>query len=118
MFGEFWWIYFCVVFPAFGATCSIIAYNKCRSSVGWFFLGYLFGVIAIIIVACLSNKTDVYYDRLSEAYPVPHKKQELDLLEEIGRYKKLYEDGIISEDKYNSERCRIQSEINNFNNQS
>lgn len=42
-----------------GAFCGIIAAaiasSKGRSTVGWFFGGFFFGLIGIIIVACLSN---------------------------------------------------------------
>ncbi|MCG8586687.1 MAG: DUF4339 domain-containing protein [Pirellulales bacterium] len=38
-----------------GGVCAAIANSKGRSGVGWFFVGFFFGLIAIIIVACLSN---------------------------------------------------------------
>lgn len=51
-----------------GIICAIVASNKGRSGIGWFFLGLLLGIIALIIIACLSNKktwitsnTNVYY---------------------------------------------------------
>lgn len=37
-------------------VCPIIAHNKGRSAVGWFFGGLFLSGIGIIIVACLSNK--------------------------------------------------------------
>lgn len=36
--------------------CPIIAHNKGRSAVGWFFGGLLLGGIGLIIVSCLSSK--------------------------------------------------------------
>ena len=38
-----------------GVICSVVASNKGRSPVGWFFLGFLFGWIPLIIVCCVSN---------------------------------------------------------------
>ncbi len=38
--------------------CPIIAHNKGRSAVGWFFGGFLLGGIGLIIVSCLSNKNE------------------------------------------------------------
>ena len=36
--------------------CPIIAHNKGRSALGWFFGGFFLGGIGIIIVSCLSSK--------------------------------------------------------------
>ena len=36
--------------------CPIIAHNKERSALGWFFGGFFLGGIGIIIVSCLSSK--------------------------------------------------------------
>lgn len=38
-----------------GIICASIASSKGRNAVGWFFIGFLFGIIPVIIVACLSN---------------------------------------------------------------
>ena len=40
----------------FGTLCAIVAKSKRRSAVGWFVLGALFGLIPLIIVACLPSK--------------------------------------------------------------
>lgn len=37
-------------------ACPIIAHNKGRSAVGWFFGGLFLGGIGLIIVCCLSDK--------------------------------------------------------------
>lgn len=36
-------------------VCAVIASNKGRSGFGWLVLGALFGVFALIVVACLSS---------------------------------------------------------------
>jgi hypothetical protein len=46
-----------------GIVSAVIANAKGRSVVGWFFLGLIFGVLAVIIIACLrsnqASMTDV-----------------------------------------------------------
>ncbi len=39
----------------FGGIVAAIASSKGRNAVGWFFLGFFFGCIALIIILCLSN---------------------------------------------------------------
>ena len=36
--------------------CPIIAHQKKRSTIGWFFLGFLLGGIGIVIISCLPSK--------------------------------------------------------------
>jgi hypothetical protein len=52
MEGTIVWLFIlCTV----GGICSAIANSKGRSAVGWFFIGFFFGLIGIIVIACLSN---------------------------------------------------------------
>ena len=44
-----------VVDIACGVACAVIASNKNRSAFGWFILGLLFPLIALIVIACLSR---------------------------------------------------------------
>ena len=39
-----------------GTLCAVVAKHKGRSAVGWFVLGAFFGLIPLIIVACLPSK--------------------------------------------------------------
>ena len=39
-------------------ACPIIAHKKGRSAFGWFFGGLFLGGIGLIIVCCLSDKSD------------------------------------------------------------
>lgn len=41
-----------------GGLCAAIASSKGRSAVGWFFIGFFFGLVALIIVLVLSNLKD------------------------------------------------------------
>ncbi|TBG27782.1 hypothetical protein ELG79_22100 [Rhizobium leguminosarum] len=38
----------------FGGACAIVASNKHRDVLGWFVLGFVFNLIALIVVAALS----------------------------------------------------------------
>jgi hypothetical protein len=44
-----------LVSGVFGAITAAIAASKGRNAVGWFFLGFFFACIALIIILCLSN---------------------------------------------------------------
>ena len=44
-----------IISISFAGICSGIAQSKGRSSVGWGFLGFFFGLLAIIIIALASN---------------------------------------------------------------
>ena len=46
---------FWVIALIMGTVCAIVANSKGRSAVGWFFIGFLFGLIALIIVAVMPN---------------------------------------------------------------
>lgn len=45
----------CLIWLVFGVISALIAANKGRSAVGWFCLGLLIPLPAIIIISCLSN---------------------------------------------------------------
>lgn len=45
----------CVLWLIFGVVSALIAASKGRSAVGWFFLGLLIPLPAIVIICCLSN---------------------------------------------------------------
>lgn len=38
----------------FGGACAIVASNKSRDVLGWFVLGFIFNLIALIVVAALT----------------------------------------------------------------
>ena len=42
----------------FAIACCSIANEKGRSSIIWLILGFLFGIIALFIIACLPNKKE------------------------------------------------------------
>jgi len=46
-------------------VCAVVAGTKDRSVVGWFFLGLFFGLLAVIIIFCLSSKRSSMADVLA-----------------------------------------------------
>jgi hypothetical protein len=47
---------FYVLFPSvFGAICAVMAKNKGRNAVGWFFIGFFLGCLGLILIAVVSN---------------------------------------------------------------
>ncbi|MEQ1633648.1 MAG: DUF4339 domain-containing protein [Planctomycetota bacterium] len=40
---------------AFGIACALIANNRGRSSVAWFFIGFFFSCLALIILLCITD---------------------------------------------------------------
>lgn len=44
-----------IIWIGMAIACSIVASNKGRSGIGWFFIGLLFSLIALIIVLVLPS---------------------------------------------------------------
>jgi hypothetical protein len=44
-----------IVMAVFGGITAAVASSKGRNTVGWFFIGFFFGCIGLIIILCLSN---------------------------------------------------------------
>ena len=44
-----------VIMGAFGAITSVIAASKGRSALGWFFVGFFFSCIGLIVALCVSD---------------------------------------------------------------
>lgn len=44
-----------LIMVVFGAITAGVASSKGRNTVGWFFIGFFFGCIGLIIILCLSN---------------------------------------------------------------
>jgi hypothetical protein len=44
-----------LIMAIFGGISAAIASSKGRNTVGWFFIGFFFGCIGLIIILCLSN---------------------------------------------------------------
>ena len=44
-----------IILSCFGAITAIIANNKGRSAVGWFFIGFFLGLFGLILVLVLPN---------------------------------------------------------------
>lgn len=48
------WVVMLMSGAVFGGGCAIIASNKNRDPLGWFALGVLFSLVALIVIAALS----------------------------------------------------------------
>jgi len=44
-----------LIYVAFGAVTATVAHHKGRNTIGWFFIGFLFTCIGLVIILCLSN---------------------------------------------------------------
>lgn len=44
-----------LILAVFGAICAILAANKGRSAIGWFFIGFFFPLIGLIVILVISN---------------------------------------------------------------
>ena len=55
-----WFILCLILWIIFAIACAAFASSKNRSSIGWFCLGFLFGIFALIAILCLpEEKQDV-----------------------------------------------------------
>lgn len=54
---EFW-VIISLSAVTFGGACAILASNKNRDVFGWFVLGCLFSLVALIVIAALSPLTE------------------------------------------------------------
>jgi len=49
---------FLIILPIIGIICALIAHSKGRNPVGWFFIGFFFGFVGLIIALVVSNVKD------------------------------------------------------------
>lgn len=49
---------FLIVLPIVGIICALMARSKGRNPIGWFFIGFFFGLIGLILVLVVSNLKD------------------------------------------------------------
>ena len=46
------------IMVVFGIVCAVVAASKNRSVFGWFILGMLFSLLALLVLACLPSLSD------------------------------------------------------------
>lgn len=83
-----------------GVITMLIASSKGRSTVGWFFIGFLTGIIGIILIIVLDSKKKDYRD----AEPVGRRHSGIDELFEM---KQKLDRGLISHAEYEDARARL-----------
>ncbi len=76
-----------------GAICMKIAEGKGRSESAWFWLGFVFGLWAVIVVAVLPKK-------------VPASKEMIDVTV-LREYKDLLDSGVISREEFERKKSEL-----------
>ena len=79
----------------FGAICMKIAEDKGRSGGLWFWVGFVFGVWAIIVAAILPKKVTV--------------SKEMTNVNTLREYKNLLDSGIISREEFERKKSELMS---------
>lgn len=55
-----------IIMLIFGAICAAVASGKGRNVVGWFFLGFFFPIIALIVICCVSDLNEEKHYRAGQ----------------------------------------------------
>lgn len=104
----------------FGLISLSVAKSKGRSS-GWFWTGFLLGIIGLIIVCCLSNANNVTQPNdevvFKDPNPLPSRpltdepseirNHRMDKFEEIRKYKELLDEGIITQEEFEAKKKEL-----------
>ena len=93
----------------FGLVTMSIATSKGRSA-GWFWMGFFFDIIGIIIISCLpdvrNQKPAVAANVDSETAKGINEPQ-IDKFDEIRKYKELLDDGIITQEEFETKKKEL-----------
>ena len=97
-------------------VCAVMAKNKGKSEVAWFFLGLLIGLIAVIILACSSSDAPApaqgeaprMLSKGGQATPrMVAGGRQASSLDEIKKLKELLDSGLISQDEFDAKKKQI-----------
>jgi len=80
-----------------GLIPGFIAKNKGYSFAVWWLYGFLIFIVAIIHVLFIPNKKNI----------------EQKIINDLERYKKLFEEGIITEEEFESKKEELKTKLNN-----
>lgn len=102
-------IEFLLIYPIMGTVCCIIAARKGRNATGYWFFGYFVGVIAVIITACIPKiqRTSIYKTNHLKSEP-----DEMELYDKLVKYKKYYEEGVLTQEEYEKKVALVKAQIN------
>lgn len=102
-------IEFLLIYPIMGTVCCIIAAKKGRNATGYWFFGYFVGVIAVIITACIPKiqRTSIYKTNHLKSEP-----DEMELYDKLVKYKKYYEEGVLTKEEYEKKVALVKAQIN------
>lgn len=104
----------------FGLISLSVAKSKGRSG-GWFWTGFLLGIIGLIIVCCLSKANNVTQPNdeviFKDPNPLPSRpltdepsetrNHRTDKFEEIRKYKELLDEGIITQEEFEAKKKEL-----------
>lgn len=101
---------FFIIYPLMGTICCIIASRKGRNATGYWFFGYFVGLIAIIVTACIPKvrRTSIYQTRHISKEP-----DEMELYDKLVKYKKYYEEGVLTQEEYDRKVAIVKAQLNN-----
>ena len=100
---------FFIIYPLMGTICCIIASKKGRNATGYWFFGYFVGLIAVIVTACISKvqRTSIYKTNHLKSEP-----DEMELYDKLLKYKKYYEEGVLTQEEYDRKVAVVKAQIN------
>lgn len=79
----------------FGAICAYIAVNKGYSGFAWFWWGFIFGLLACVVILFKSDKTP------------QHSNNQPDNIRALGEYKQLLEAGVITPEEFKQKMIEL-----------
>lgn len=95
---EVWQIMFIILVIAiiFGIVCKNIAKDKGYSEIGFFFLGFFFPIIGLIIALCLNDKNAQNEIYMKQTAP-----------QQLLEYKKLLDMGVITPQEFEAKKREL-----------
>lgn len=97
-----YWFWSVFIWIFLGILCSIIAGRKNRSVGAWLVLGILFGIFALIIIACLPS-VETFEEVQTKKKPSISSNK----CDELRNIKTLLDDGIITNEEYEQMKKRV-----------
>lgn len=103
-----------LIAATFGGICAAIASGKKRSPVGWFFIGFLFPLIGLILILVLPNGESmpmIPYDMMDPEQPVIDVPAHRSPLEAIEKLAELRDRGLLSEKEFEVKKAELLAKV-------
>ena len=94
-------IFYLIIATVFAFVCANMAKNRSRSAGLWGFLGFLIGLIAVIVLAIIGN--DDSTAQQAEATPATGP------LDEIAKLKELLDEGALNQEEFDAQKQKLLS---------